>query len=159
MLRNTDFLTANSISDQEHLYGPRWEAFISLPVLACLGSVLTSLPPTFGLNEEQYVVPGLSLMLSPVLLLLFSRCLGQMIGPIVIPGSLFEHLVGSKVLKIGTLVTFFALYVAAYLASSLMAKCSLIIPIKSADEIVKLITFLVSAERVDKQAQAAWSRC
>jgi hypothetical protein len=105
----------------------QWRAFMALPALSALGSVLMSLSPSFGMNQANYVLPVLGLSLSPVLMLLFSRCLGQIIGPFIVPRAWFKNLSSSKLLKVITLSAFFALYAAAFYVEALLLKCFLII--------------------------------
>ncbi|MDW5416611.1 hypothetical protein R6242_08520 [Iodobacter sp. CM08] len=98
------------------LNGDKKCALLIMPLLTIISAPAMALLPVKGLAFAE--IKWLGLLIHPVLMLLFARCLGQLIGPLVVNQKIVDYLFGSSLGKSGLGLMFFMMYLLAFYSTS-----------------------------------------
>jgi hypothetical protein len=89
-----------------------------MPLLTLISAPAMALLPVKGLEFNDYKVLGL--VINPVLILLFARCIGQLIGPLLTSQSMVDRLLYSAWAKSALGLVFFLMYLFAFYSQHLV---------------------------------------
>jgi MFS family permease len=113
--------SAGHVVESWELFSPvRRRAFLLLPLLSIFGTPAMALLPVIGMSYGKQIAVA-DFILTPSLLLIFMKVLGQLIGPLLLtPSAIEKHFSSNR-----TIILCGAGYVSAYLLASLVGSLPL----------------------------------
>jgi hypothetical protein len=108
-----------------------------------------ALLPVKGLDFVE--IKWLGLVINPVLMLLFARCIGQLIGPLVVSQKMVDYLFGSSLGKAGLGLMFFMMYLLAFYSSHFLLTFIAVVLAHIASNILYAVAYSTMLSRFSEQ--------
>jgi predicted MFS family arabinose efflux permease len=124
-------------------------ALLIMPLLTIIAAPAMALLPVKGLEFTE--IKWLGLVINPVLMLLFARCIGQLIGPLVVSQKMVDYLFKSSLGKSCLGLMFFMMYLLAFCATHFFLAFIAVVLAHIASNILYAVAYSTMLSRFSEQ--------